>query len=134
MTYNVLVSCVEQSDSSIYIYIYFFSFIFFSTMILQDLEYSSLCYAIGPCCLFTLYIIVHMLIQNSQFIPPLSSPLSIYKFVLCVFKFVSVLYIITFVSCLDCTYKQYRTVIVSPTLTMISWHDSKSEGNNSKSK
>ena len=41
-------------------YIYIFSFIFFSIMVCQsqDIEYSSLCYTVGPCCLSILYTIV----------------------------------------------------------------------------
>ena len=56
----VLISAVQQSDSviHIYIYIYTFFFIFFSIGLSQDIRYSSLCYAVGPCRLSIPYIIV----------------------------------------------------------------------------
>ena len=57
LIYNVvLISAVQQSDSVIYIYIYIY--ILFHCGLLQDIEYSSLCYTVGPCCLSALYIIV----------------------------------------------------------------------------
>ena len=53
-------------DFSIYIYIYTYThiyvYIFFQVLFdyrfLEDIEYSSLCYTIGPCCLTILYIVV----------------------------------------------------------------------------
>ena len=48
----VLVSSVQQSDSVIYILFQ----ILFHYRLLQDIEYSSLCYTVGPCCLPALYI------------------------------------------------------------------------------
>ena len=57
MIYNVvLVSGVEQSDSVIYIHILFH--ILFHYGLLQDIEYSSLCYTVGPCWLSLLNIVV----------------------------------------------------------------------------
>ena len=57
----VLVSGVQQSDSHIYIYshmcIYFFQIIF-PYRLLQNIEYGSLCYTVGPCWLSILYIVV----------------------------------------------------------------------------
>ena len=51
--YNVvLISTVQQSDSVIYII-----FHFFHDDLSQDIECSSLCYTVGPCCLSVLYII-----------------------------------------------------------------------------
>ena len=44
---NVLISIVQQSDSAIYIYIPFP--ILFHYDLSQDIEYSSLCYTVGPC-------------------------------------------------------------------------------------
>ena len=50
MIYNiVLVSGVQQSNLDIYIYIFFY-FIIFHYRLLQDIEYSSLCYTVSPCC------------------------------------------------------------------------------------
>ena len=83
----MLVSVVQQSDAIIYV----MKKIFFHYRLLQDIEYSYLCYALGPCCLPVLYIVVciysvysniyssrvwDMLIPNSYFISPLLSPLS----------------------------------------------------------
>ena len=39
-------------------YIYILFQIFFRYWLLQDIEYSSLCYIAGPCCLSVLYIVV----------------------------------------------------------------------------
>ena len=50
----VLISAVQQSDSVIHMYILFF--MFFSIM--NIVEYSSLCYILGPYCQFSIYIIV----------------------------------------------------------------------------
>ena len=51
----MLVSSVYQSDSVIHLYILFQ--ILFHYRLLQDIEYSSLCYTVGPCCLPILYIV-----------------------------------------------------------------------------
>ena len=57
MIYNVvLISAIQQSESVIHIYTFFF--IFFSVMVSQDTEYSSLCSTVGPCWLSLLYVIV----------------------------------------------------------------------------
>ena len=42
----------------LYIYFFFFLFRFFSIIVLKDIDYSSLCYTVGPCWLSILYIIV----------------------------------------------------------------------------
>ena len=47
MVYNV--SGVQQSDSVLYIHIYILFQIIFHYKLLQDIEYSSLCYTVGPC-------------------------------------------------------------------------------------
>ena len=44
----MLVSGVQQNDSDI----------LFHCGLSQDIEYSSLCYTIGPCCLSILHIVV----------------------------------------------------------------------------
>ena len=51
----MLVSGMQQNDSDIYI---FFFHILFHYGLLQAIEYSSLCYTVGPCCLSVLYIVV----------------------------------------------------------------------------
>ena len=53
--------CVFQVYSKViqlYIYIYIYFQILFHYRLLQDIEYSSLCYTVGPCCLPILYILV----------------------------------------------------------------------------
>ena len=52
--YNViLVADVQQSDSAVYILFY----ILLHYGLLQDIEYGSLCYRVGPC-LSILYVVV----------------------------------------------------------------------------
>ena len=62
LIYNVLsVSGVQQSDSVIHIYIYIYMYSFsdlFHYRLLKDIEYSSLCFTVGPCCLSILYTVV----------------------------------------------------------------------------
>ena len=60
LIYNaVLVSNVQQSDSIIHKYTNIFLFyILLHYRLLQDIEYSSLCYIVGPCWLPILYIVV----------------------------------------------------------------------------
>ena len=59
----------------IYMYVYILSH-FFHYGLLRDIEYSSLCYAVGPCCLIhSIYNSLHMLIPNSHCSPP-SPPIS----------------------------------------------------------
>ena len=45
---NVLVSRVQQSDSVTHTYTYIFQILFHYSL-LQDTEYNSLCYPVGPC-------------------------------------------------------------------------------------
>ena len=56
----VLVFGVQQSDSVTYTYIYTHTYISFHILfhysLLQDAEYSFLCYTVGPCCLCIVYI------------------------------------------------------------------------------
>ena len=42
----------------LYIYICILFQVLFHYRLLQDIEYSSLCYMVGPCCLSILYIVV----------------------------------------------------------------------------
>ena len=83
----MLVSGVQQTDSVIhtyiciytykyvYIHIYIYIYIIFQTLspckLLQNTEYSSLCYTIGPCCLSILCIVVSVCYSQ---IPNLSLP------------------------------------------------------------
>ena len=52
----MFISAVQQSDSYIYIHILFH--ILFHYSLSQDIEYSSLCSTVGPCCWSSLYILV----------------------------------------------------------------------------
>ena len=58
----MLVSGVQQSDSVIHTFIHTYISvlcqILFHYRLLQDIEYSSLCYTVGPFYLSTLYIVV----------------------------------------------------------------------------
>ena len=62
----MLISAVQKSDSVIHAYI------LFHYGLSQDIEYSFLCYRVGPDCLSILYIYtsLHLIIPNSQFFPP----------------------------------------------------------------
>ena len=57
----------------IYIYIFFFHILSLYGS-LQDIEYSPLCYTVGPC-LSILYIVVCIKFLIYPSLPPLSSPL-----------------------------------------------------------
>ena len=52
--------CTAKWFSYTYIYIHSFFNILFHHGLSQDIEYSSLCYTIGPCCLSILYIIAYI--------------------------------------------------------------------------
>ena len=58
LIYNVLISAIQQSDSVIHIHTFFY--ILFHYGLYQDIEYSSLCYTGGPCCLSILHVIFHI--------------------------------------------------------------------------
>ena len=54
----------------LYIYIYILFQIPFYYRLLQDIEYSSLCYTVGPLLfIYFMYSSMYLLIPNSQFIP-----------------------------------------------------------------
>ena len=95
LIYNVvLISGVQQSDPVMYLYIFFY--ILFHYDLSQDIEYSSLCCTVGPCCWSSLHIIVcipKLPIQPS----PISFPLGKRKSVLYVCEPVSVLQTSSFV-------------------------------------
>ena len=56
MIYNVvLVSGVQQSDSVVSIYLYILYQVLFHYRLLQDSDYYSLCYTVGPCYLSHFY-------------------------------------------------------------------------------
>ena len=64
-----LITAMWQND----IYKYIFSNILFHYGLSQNIEYSSLCCTVGPCCLSILYIIVAS--TNAKlFHPPPTSP------------------------------------------------------------
>ena len=65
----VLISAIQQSDYS-YIHVCILFNILFHYGLSQDVEYSSLCYTLGPCCLSILYkLVLHLLTPTSQYIP-----------------------------------------------------------------
>ena len=49
----MVVSGVQQSDSIIYIYIYILFQLFFHYRLLQDIDCATVCYAVGPCLIYT---------------------------------------------------------------------------------
>ena len=59
---------------ALYIYLSTLFHTLFHCGLSQDIEYSSLCYAVGPCCLFNLCIIFASVIPNSQSTPLPPSP------------------------------------------------------------
>ena len=93
----VTVSSVQQGDSFIFflyyiIYIYLLFQILFHYWLLQDIEYSSLCYTVGPWLpiLYTEKYICQP--QTLNLYLPTSIPFSNHKFVLCVCGSISHLY------------------------------------------
>ena len=72
----MLVSGVQESDSAIYIYMHIIYIIYifvlfqilFHYRLLQDIEYSCLCYIVGPCCLSILYMVVCICLVFLKFI------------------------------------------------------------------
>ena len=69
-------SCIAKWFHSIYFFLFQ---ILFHYGLLQNTEYSSLCYMVGSllviCSISSIFSIVYMLILNSWFIPPPPSPL-----------------------------------------------------------
>ena len=60
LIYNVvLISAIQWSDSAIHRYTCFFNILFHYCLSL-DIEYTSLCYTVGPCCLPILCIIAYI--------------------------------------------------------------------------
>ena len=86
MCYFLLYSTVIQLYTNVYIVFHVLSHYSLS----QGIEYSSLCYIVGPCCL-SIYSLC-LLIPNSQSILPMPLPFGSHKSVLLVCKSVFVLY------------------------------------------
>ena len=62
------ISAIQQSDLVAHIYTLFFTFHYGLSL---DIEYSSLCYTVGPCFFIrSIYNSLHMLIPNSKSISP----------------------------------------------------------------
>ena len=53
-----MLCCFQVYSKVIKLYLYIFFQTFFPYKLLQNVEYSSLCYTIGPCWLSILYIVV----------------------------------------------------------------------------
>ena len=93
----VVVSGVQQSDSVIHIYVYM-SILFqvlFPYRLLQNIEYSSLGYTVGPCWLSIKYIVMCVCYSQTPNLPslPTAFPFGNHKLVFHVFGSISVLYI-----------------------------------------
>ena len=58
MNNGVLISGVQQSDLVTHIHESILCQVLFPFRLLQSIEQSSLCYTVGPCWLFILYIVV----------------------------------------------------------------------------
>ena len=54
----------------LHIFIYMHTYIYFHFNLLRDIEYSSLCYTVGLCCLPVLYIIVFVSPRFLIYLPP----------------------------------------------------------------
>ena len=97
-------SAIQQSDCYTYVYILFY--VLFHNSLSQGIEYSSMCYTVGPCycynkCYYThfVYNSLHLLIPNSYSIPPPAHlHLDNQRPVLFVCESVSASYISSFVS------------------------------------
>ena len=83
MLYSVL---LHSKVIQLYLHIYILFHILFHYGLLQDIEYSSLCYTVGPCCLSILYI----LSLTTTLPPPPLLPLGNHKSVLYVCESFSV--------------------------------------------
>ena len=59
-----LTLAVQENDSVIHIYIFSYSFPYGLSL---DIEYSSLCYTVQPCCLYTVYNSLPLLIPINAF-------------------------------------------------------------------
>ena len=131
----MLVSGIQQSDLDTYIYIYTHTYTYIYTYIwicicthihiykhtkkivfpyrsLQDIEYSSLCYTVGPCWFSYVWYCVCVNPKLLIYLSPLF-PFGNHKFVFYIYGSISVLYISLFVSFfLDSTYERYHMIFV----------------------
>ena len=98
LIYNVLISAVPAKWFS-YINVYSLS-CFFKIMAYQNIEYSFLCYTVGPCFfIHPIYISLHLLIPKSRsFSPPFSLSHNNHKFALYVSESVSISCMCSFAS------------------------------------
>ena len=98
--------------------------ILFHYSLSQDIEYSSLCYAVGPCCLSIPQVIVSICWPQTPklSLPHPHFPLGSYKSVLYVCESVSVLYRWVYLChILDSTYKWYHMIFVFFQLFHLVW-------------
>ena len=71
----MLISSKQSDFVQIDMYISIFFFVIFPHYsLLQDIEYSSLCYTVGPCWLSVLYILVCICQYQTPSLPPPTSP------------------------------------------------------------
>ena len=113
----MLTSAVQQNDWVIHTYAFFFTF--FSIMVYHNIEYSSLCYTIGPCCLSVLHVIVCLPIPDSQAIPLLSTSRH-HNSILCLW-FCSCCREVHLFHILDSTYKWHYMLFVYLLLIYLMW-------------
>ena len=66
----------------LYVYIHAFLKIFSSIMVYQDIEYSSLSYTVGPCCLYPLCVIAYYMLYHLGHIALFSETLEFTQMVL----------------------------------------------------
>ena len=77
----VLVSGIQQNDSVIYIQLPILFQILFPLRLLHNIEQSSLCYAVGPCWLYILNIVVCIWLSQIPTLPlPPTLPPGNHKF------------------------------------------------------
>ena len=80
--YNVvLVSHVQQSDSVVATYVFISFQILFPYSLLQNIEYSFLCYTVGPCRLFYIYWFIYINPKLLVYSSPSPIPFGNRKFV-----------------------------------------------------
>ena len=89
LMYNVMLTSIQQNDFATHTFFILFSYYDLS----QDIEYSSLCYSVGLCCLSVLYKIVYLCQAQTPILPFPTSPPCNHKSILQIYESVFVLQI-----------------------------------------
>ena len=92
----VLVSDIQRSDSDVCVYLFQILFLY---RLLQNINYRSLCYIVGPCWLSILYVVVHCVNPKLLIYPSPPSPFGNHKVIFYACGSISVWYINSLVSC-----------------------------------